>query len=222
MRPPYSTYPGINQFSPLCHPHGRRASFVRHDEPAVADDIGCENGHEPPLYLLAGQKGPSVIAWGTPANVRLRSRTPDRYGERIVAAAQYRSQQYCDVGSTFRSKCKWLSGRRRFSNHSLCGPSGHSPSAKHGAVAKRSRVTTVQMHAGRMKYMRRSSHRIKCRSELNFVTSHLGGGRWYLSVQSTHDVHCINDYDDQFSLSASTSFVKNRLKGRARRLVSNI
>ena len=46
--------------------------------------------------------------------------------------------------------------------------------------------------------------------------------RWYLSVQSTHDVHCINDHDDQFGLSASTSFVKNRLKGRARRLVSNI
>ena len=28
----------------------------------------------------------------------------------------------------------------------------------------------------------------------------LGGGRWYLSVQSTHDVHCINDHDDQFGL----------------------
>ena len=54
--------PGINQFPPLCHPHGRRASFVRYEEPAVADDIGRENGHEPPLYLLAGQEGSSVIA----------------------------------------------------------------------------------------------------------------------------------------------------------------
>jgi len=81
-------YPGINQFSPLCHPHGRRTPFVRHEEPAVADDIGRENGHEPPLYLLAGQEGPSVIAWETPANVRLRFRPPDRCGESIVAAAR--------------------------------------------------------------------------------------------------------------------------------------
>jgi len=43
----------------------------------AADDIGCENGHESPLYLLAGKEGSSVIAWGTPANVRLRSRTRD-------------------------------------------------------------------------------------------------------------------------------------------------
>ena len=55
-----------------------------------------------------------------------------------------------------------------------------------------------------------------------FRHPHLGGGRWYLSVQSAHDVHCINDHDDQFGLPASTGFVKNRLKGRARRLVSNI
>ena len=43
-----------------------RAGLLRptHDESAVADDIGCENGHESPLYLLAGQEGPSVIAWG--------------------------------------------------------------------------------------------------------------------------------------------------------------
>jgi hypothetical protein len=56
-----------------------RAGLLRptHDESAVADDIGCENGHESPLYLLAGQEGSSVIAWGTPANVRLRSRTRD-------------------------------------------------------------------------------------------------------------------------------------------------
>src|SRR6476660_3889782 len=57
-------YPGINQFPPLCHPHGRRASFARHDEPAVADDIGCENGYEPPLYLPAGQTGPPFLRWG--------------------------------------------------------------------------------------------------------------------------------------------------------------
>jgi hypothetical protein len=49
---------------------------------------------------------------------------------------------------------------------------------------------------------------LKCRSELNFVTSHLGGARWYLSVQSAHDVHCVNDYDDQLSLPASTGLVK--------------
>ena len=70
--------------------------------------------------------------------------------------------------------------------------------------------------------MRRSSHPTKCRSELKFVTSHLGGGGWYLSVRSTHDVHCINDHDDQFRLPASTGFVKDRLKGRARGLVSTI
>jgi len=70
-------YPGINQFSPLRLPQCGRGFFVRHDESAVADDIGCENGHESPHYLLAGQEGPSVIAWGTPANVGLRSRTRD-------------------------------------------------------------------------------------------------------------------------------------------------
>jgi hypothetical protein len=78
-------YSRLDQLLPLCDPHGRRASSARHDEPAVADDIGCEHGHEPPLYLLAGQTGPSAIAWGMPANARLRPRTPDRCG---VATAQ--------------------------------------------------------------------------------------------------------------------------------------
>src|SRR6185503_20093404 len=82
-------YSGINQFLPLCHPHRTRAFFARNDEPAVADDIGRENGHGPPLCLLASQTGLPVIAWRAPSDFSLRCRTPDRCDENIVTDAQF-------------------------------------------------------------------------------------------------------------------------------------
>jgi hypothetical protein len=45
----------------------------------------------------------------------------------LVCTVSASPQQYRDLGSTFLSGCRWLSGRCKLSNHALFGPSGHWP-----------------------------------------------------------------------------------------------
>jgi hypothetical protein len=45
----------------------------------------------------------------------------------LVFTTSASPQQYRDLGSTFLSGCRLLSGRCRFWNHALLGPSGHCP-----------------------------------------------------------------------------------------------